>query len=110
MRGSAGNRMRHGGETLVGFVGIESGRVELCIVVEAEPVDHVLVFLVTGISEDLDESRIARPAAGVLRRAGALARNAQRVTDARLGDGRFLNSDVVFPVVPEIVVVCQSAA
>lgn len=29
--------MRHGGEALVGFVGIESGRVELCAVVEAKP-------------------------------------------------------------------------
>jgi hypothetical protein len=72
-------------------------------VVQAEPVEHVLVFLMTGIGEDPDQPRIARPAPGVLRRAGALARDAQRVTHARLGDGGFLDGDLVFPVVAEVV-------
>src|SRR4051795_7999083 len=90
--------------------GGKASGIELAAVVEVEPVADVLVFLMTGIGEDLDQPRIARPAPGVLRRAGILARDAQRATHARLGDPRFLDGDFVFPVVAEVVGVQEAVA
>lgn len=66
-------RVVHGGEAPVGFIGVRARRVELAAAVEAEPVEHVLVFLVTGIGEDLDQPRITRPGPGVFRWAGGHA-------------------------------------
>src|SRR5436309_13565555 len=59
------------GEFVVDVLGGDSGGVELRGVVEAEPLEHLLVFVVAGVGEDLSEVRVSPGAAAVLWRAGS---------------------------------------
>jgi hypothetical protein len=51
---------RDGGQSPVGFGGVEACGIELAAVLDAEPAEHVLVFHVAGIGENLDQARIPR--------------------------------------------------
>lgn len=55
-------RVVNSGEAPVGFIGFKACRVEVAAAAEAEPVEHVLLFLVSRIGEDQDQPRITRPA------------------------------------------------
>jgi hypothetical protein len=59
-------------------VGTAAG-VEFAGVVEAEPLEHFLVFVVTGVGEDVFEVRVSPGAAAVLWWAGSLRRDEDRV-------------------------------
>src|SRR5258708_6478467 len=69
----------------------------------AEPFQQLLVPLVAGVADSLQQFLVAPGAAAVLGRTGPLARYAARIADAGLGRQRLLDLDDVSPVVPEVI-------
>ena len=95
---------------LVDVLGGDGGGVELAGVVEAQPPEHLLVFVVVGVGEDAPEVRVSPGAAAVLWRAGALGDDQDRVGDVRVGVEQVFDDDLVLPVVAEVVGVAEASA
>lgn len=98
------------GEFVVDVVGRDGGGVEFAGVVEAEPLEHVLVFVVGGVGEDLPEVGVAPGAAAVLGRAGSLGGDQCGVVGVGIGVEQVFDGDLVLPVVAEVVGVAEASA
>jgi hypothetical protein len=94
---------------------VEFGGVEIAGVIEAEPLQHVLVIIVIWVGERFLQVRVAPRAAAVLRRAGALTSQADwsragRQRLPRAGQQGLFQCDEVVPVVAEVVGVADIAS
>lgn len=97
-------------EFVVDVLGGDGVGVEFAGVVEAEPFEHLLVFVVAGVGEDLFEVRVSPGAAAVLWWAGSLRGHEDRVVDVRVGIEQVFDEDLVLPVVAEVVGVAEASA
>ena len=71
----------------------------------ANPLENLLMLIVFGILERIQEVGVAIGTAAVLRRARTLPLDASRVANAAFAAQRLLDIDDVPPIIPEIVIV-----
>src|SRR5215211_8861704 len=102
--GDAGSSAEH--EVDVG--GVERLGMELVRGVDPEPFEHVGVLGVRLIGEGLAKIGVAPHPTAVLRRATALASEANGVAPAGIGREHLLEDDVVLPVIAEVVDVADA--
>jgi excisionase family DNA binding protein len=84
---------------------IEESRVER----PADPIDEMIMFLVRGIRENLEQVRVTAGSAAVLRRARVLPVDADGVLQAKRSPHEVLDDDLVVPGVSEVVLVQETA-
>src|SRR5260370_31814252 len=74
----------------------------------ADPPLHVLVFWMVRVADGFEEVGVAPDSAHVIGRTGAFPFQAEGIPLRRLGRQATLEQDLVFPAVPEVVLVPES--
>ena len=68
----------------------------------AEPVEHLLVFFVLGIGDNLQKSVVAPNAAAIFRRTGVFSIQANRMLLLRVRGKDLMDDDFMRPAVAEV--------